>query len=225
MNRTKIEWTDFTWNPITGCLHGCQYCYARRMAETRLRGRCGYPNDEPFRPTFHEYRLDEPSKLSKPAKIFVCSMGDMMGAWVPDKWILQVLNIIEQNPQHTFQLLTKNPKRYLEFEFPKNAWCGTSIESQDKLHRLDIIKQVQAKVRFVSIEPLLSDIDANFDDIQWLIIGGMTGPKAIKPQKVWIENLLAQADGLPVFLKDNLSFPQKIQPFPMPTTDDLVTPQ
>ena len=208
MNLTKIEWTDFTWNPITGCLHGCHFCYARRMAETRLRGRCGYPIDEPFSPTFHEYRLREPSQKRNPAKIFVCSMGDLMGAWVPAQWIQQVLSVIANNPQHTFQLLTKNPQRYLEFDYPDNVWCGASLESQNELYRLEVLKQVKAEVRFVSIEPLLSDIQADFDGIEWVIIGAMTGPKAIKPRIEWIDTILAQSNGIPVFLKDNLNYPK-----------------
>jgi len=142
-------------------------------------------------------------------------MGDLMGAWVSEAWILQTLNVIEQNPQHTFQLLTKNPKRYLEFEFPNNVWCGTSIESQDKLYRLEIIKEVQAEVRFVSLEPLLSDIKADITGIEWVIIGGMTGPKARKPQMGWVDNIIAQANCTSVFLKDNLNHPLEKQEYPI----------
>jgi protein gp37 len=215
MNTTKIEWTDVTWNPVTGCLHGCQWCFARRLAETRLRGRCGYPSDEPFRPTFHENRLGEPLERKKPAKIFVSDMGDLMGRWVDKTWIQRVLDVVWLSPRHTFQFLTKNPSRYAEFEpYPSNAWLGTSIESQDKLGRLEIIKQVKATVRFVSIEPLLSDINVDFGGLQWIIVGGMTGPKAVKPKPVWVENILAQANGIPVFLKNNLSYPLRRQEFP-----------
>ena len=154
MNRQgpgKIEWTDFTWSPVTGCKHGCDYCYANRIAQ-RI-----YP--EKFEPTFRPNRLGEPSKVKMPSKIFVSDMGDLFGAWVPDDWILRVLRACYDAPQHTYQFLTKNPSRYLSMDefFPEGAWVGTTIENQaSEAIRSEPMSQLRkGLVRFASIEPLL----------------------------------------------------------------------
>ncbi|MDA8212115.1 MAG: DUF5131 family protein [Clostridia bacterium] len=204
MNRTKIDWCDYTFNPVTGCLHECKYCYAEKIANRfglafapRLDEVDGCKYDSPvgmdtmlelnkpyyksgriqpypmaFLPTFHRYHLDEPAKIKQPQKVFVCSMGDLFGDWVPSTWICDVLNVVEFCLQHTFLFLTKNPKRYQEFEFPANAWIGTSVENQQAAdERIPLLLQAQAAVRFISAEPLLGPIDLS----QYLPKGMETG--------------------------------------------------
>ena len=134
-----IGWTNWTWNPISGCKNGCKYCYARKIAtrftpKNRLGDDCTQPGNglheiryksQPFKygfePTLHSYRLYEPLIMKEPSKIFVCSMADLFGEWVPDEWIHKVLKIVKQCPQHVFQFLTKNSSRYKNFDFPKNC--------------------------------------------------------------------------------------------------------
>jgi protein gp37 len=190
MNRTKIEWTNDTWNPVTGCLgpggtvekpNRCPYCYAEKIA-TRFKPLLGagddctqpgnglhevrYKRNQPsfrygFEPTFHSYRLSEPSQAKKPRKIFVCSMADLFGDWVPREWIVHVIGQAYLNPQHTFQFLTKNPKRLREFNpWPPNAWVGATVTNQpDADERLPWLLQVDAPVLFVSHEPLVGEIN------------------------------------------------------------------
>lgn len=234
MNRTSIEWTTYTWNPVTGCKHGCPYCYARRLAVGRLRGRFGYGNV--FEPTLHAGRLLEPLKVQKPARIFVCSMGDLMGEWVPTKWISRVIDTIRDAPQHVFQLLTKNPARYTEFKWPPNVWFGTSIDGTgDSMERLAVMRDVELNwgdaVRYVSFEPLLAEItkDPRFDleGIDWVILGAMTGPRAQKTEPWWIVPIIDAANQarIPLFLKDNIKMScyRKRQEFPSATHEQAVT--
>lgn len=226
MNKSSIEWTDYTWNPVTGCKHGCPYCYARRLAEGRLKGRFGYENG--FEPTFHINRLDEPSKVRKPSKIFVCSMGDLFGEWVPSNWISSVLIMIRTNPQHTFQVLTKNPKRLERWmNIPPNLWLGTSIDGLNgSLNRARILNDItQFNTKFISFEPLLSDISNqiniyDLNKIDWVIIGAQTGPNAKQPKKDWIKNLIFDCNqvGIPIFIKDNVEWDGPItQDYPICT--------
>ena len=172
-----IPYCDFTWNPVTGCLHSCSYCFARRIAERfstaskigevekdyLLQTNKTYSNNpfpQGFKPTFYPNRLDEPIVHDKPSRIFVSDMGDLFGSWVPKEWIEDVLRAVRQCPQHTFLFLTKNPKRYLEFEFPENAWIGTSVENQAAAdERIPLLLQASASVRFISVEPLLGAIN------------------------------------------------------------------
>jgi protein gp37 len=161
MNRTKIEWCDYTWSPVTGCKHGCEYCYAKRI-DQRF-------NDGRFEPTFHPKRLEEPLKVKKPSRIFVGSMADLFGDWDWDDgfgWlereyvVNEVFNIVNQCPQHTFIFLTKNPKGMQGFNFPDNCWCGTSVENQEKANeRIPELLRVKCKTLFVSYEPALESID------------------------------------------------------------------
>lgn len=222
MNRTKIEWTDWTWNPITGCKHGCWYCYANRLFTRFHRS---------FEPTFHPERLCEIRQLKKPAKIFVCSVSDLFAPWTPDEWMWEVLSeVILSDVKHSFQLLTKNPERIpKELEFPENVWVGTTVTGENgDVRNIDAIKRVKAN-RFVSFEPLLAKIEfGNFDchsertleGIDWVIIGKLTGAKHIKMEKSWISTIgyEAQRVGIPVFMKNNLQkeFPDidLLQQFP-----------
>ena len=248
MNRTKIEWTDYTWNPVTGCWgpggtaekpNHCWYCYAKRV-HSRFEDK-NYNDPLPkkwgysFAPTFHPERLFQPAKVKKSAKIFVCSMGDLFGDWVPDEWIQQIKDRVRSihNRQHTFQFLTKNPKRYQEFNpWPSNCWVGTTVTNQaDADKRVRELLFTDAPVRFVSIEPMLSEIDSSkwfkgvtkggygsWGKVNWTIIGAMTGlgSSQHQPKPEWIQSLIDQAHGagVPVFLKDNLHWPEKIQEWP-----------
>jgi len=163
VNKTKIEWTDYVWNPVRGCLHNCPYCYGKRIDK-----RFG---DGSFTPTFHPERLQEPLKVKKPSRIFVGSMADLFGDW---EWvdksggfvaysadvISSILNIAEQCPQHTFIFLTKNPKGMQGFDFPDNCWCGTSVENQEKADaRIPELLRVDCKTLFVSYEPALGPVN------------------------------------------------------------------
>jgi protein gp37 len=205
IQKTKIEWADYVWNPITGCLRGCPYCYARKMAN-RLKGRYGYPADDPFKPTFHAAKLRDPDNLKKPSKIFVCSMSDLFGEWVPRDWIVQVLDTVEFNPLHTFIFLTKNPKRYSEFDFPKNAWLGYSTTGP-LYHEWD--SRHKQNIKFISVEPMMGEITntAYLHDTQWIILGAESGNRKgkVKLEDRWIGHALYIADSLkiPVFIKNN----------------------
>lgn len=230
MNKSKIEWCDYTWNPITGCLHGCEYCYARRIAERFApkldNGKiaCSGNNHEikdtnipfsfGFDPTFYKNRLEEPMKLKKPSKIFVCSMADLFGEWVPDEWIREVFKTCEAAPQHTYMFLTKNPKRYGELciknKLPKhkNFWYGTTTVTPDKEFFYSLNYNT-----FVSIEPILSQFQTIGNEIyhvvcDWVIIGAETGNRKDKviPKREWIEILVNQCrnNNIPVFMKNSL---------------------
>lgn len=192
MPKTRIEWTEYSWNPVTGCTpisEGCQNCYARRMAN-RLRGRCGYPADDPFLVTLHPERLEEPLKWRNPRRVFVCSMGDLFHENVPFEYIAKVWQTMNNAEQHTFLVLTKRPKRMKEFlsrlgwythdretnpaeavldEGGKytlpNVWLGVTAENQQRAdERIPILLQIPAAVRFVSVEPMLGQVDLS----KWL---------------------------------------------------------
>jgi len=174
---SKIEWTDETWNPVTGCTKvspGCKHCYAERMA-TRLRGRHGYPEDDPFRVTLHPDRLDQPLRWRQPRRVFVCSMSDLFHPDVPDEYIRSVFVSMETSHKHTFQVLTKRPERmagflqdwwsmtspYGEDSYgpAPNVWLGTSVEDQERAdERIPHLLKTPAAVRFLSCEPLLGPV-------------------------------------------------------------------
>jgi len=166
MNKSKIDWCDYTWNPVTGCFHGCEYCYARKIDK-----RFGDGN---FTPTFHPERLQEPLKVKKPSKIFVGSVSDLFGDWF---WqvskepgtvtsynmgmvVGKILDVVKQCPQHTFIFLTKNPKGMQGFNFPSNCLCGTSVEDQEKANeRIPELLKVDCKTLWASYEPSLGKVD------------------------------------------------------------------
>jgi protein gp37 len=173
MARTKIEWTDMTWNPVTGCTpisEACQNCYAKRMSK-RLAGRCGYPEDEPFKVTLHPERLDEPFKWRKPRRVFVCSMSDLFHEKVDEGFLCRIFDTMLAAEQHTYLILTKRPERMKDFitrcihGIPKNIWLGVTAENQQRAEeRIPILLQIPAAVRFVSIEPMLGPVDLS----KWL---------------------------------------------------------
>lgn len=265
MNRTSIDWADYSWNPVTGCQHGCDYCYARRMAqrftpketdnwddctqpgnglhEIRKAGSNGGAWKYGFAPTLHSYRLPEPGRVKTPSRIFVGSMCDLFGDWVPNDWIAAVLATCEMNPQHQYLFLTKNPQRYeVEFLWKKkvaphpNWWLGATFDTaNDTSTYRDHLWPLHESGwhTWASAEPLLEDITENMewaDTIDWLVIGAMTGPgsKKRQPDFKWIENLTdgAIVHGVPVFHKRSLAsfyWPlPRLQQYPKAMTQEVV---
>lgn len=207
----KIDWTDYTWNPIGGCRHGCDYCYMLRMAK-RFPG--------VMEPAFRESYLGDPYKIKKPSKFFIGSSGDIWGDWVPAEWIFKVLKVIKDNPQHIFQFLTKNPMRYQWFNpVLKNAWYGTTVDGTERTkNNLCELKIFTYGVRtlFVSFEPLLEPIDPDLSHIDWVIIGANSNRGAEKPPNYWAKRIIecARQWDCAVWVKDNYNYPQIIKEFP-----------
>lgn len=220
---TKIEWCDESWNPITGCSPisaGCNNCYARRMAN-RLKGRFGYPANDPFKITFHPDRLDQPLKWKKPRQIFVCSMGDLFHEEIEDHQINSIFLRMVNIDWHTYMILTKRPERMKDFisigtgwrGMMENIWFGVTAENQQTADdRIPILLQTPAAVRFVSVEPMLERVNPfsgkyldinNPQWIDWVICGPETGPGARECKPEWIESLYEQckAAGVPFFDK------------------------
>mgnify|MGYP001017800920 CR=1 FL=1 len=179
MNETEIAWTQVTWNPASGCeeeSEGCKYCYAKTLAENK-RGTKAFPNG--FDLTIRPHKLNEPRKLKDPSLIFVNSMSDLFWEEIPDNYRDQVLDVIEDTPRHQYQVLTKRAPGLLAYskrrKLPSNFWAGTTIENQRNINRLDILKEVEAEIRFISMEPLLGPIQCDMSGIQWVITGGESG--------------------------------------------------
>ena len=227
MNKSKIEWTDYTWNPVTGCLNGCAYCYAAKMAK-RLHGRHGYPETDPFRPVVHDDRFIEPYNINKPSKIFVSSMGDLFGDWISSKTIQSVIYVARALPEHTFQFLTKNPIRYNDFDFPENAWLGYSTTGTiwHQWH-----PRHNNNIKYVSIEPITHApiyIDRIIKKLDWIIVGAETGNRKNKfiPDSQMIGEVVWTHEKfiIPLFMKDNLR-PywdyELIQQFPKEDTEGV----
>jgi len=226
MNRTGIEYLDFTWNPIVGCFGvGCavrEHCWARAMAR-RQKNRCKVLCYS-FIPHFHEERLLEPLERKKPSRIGVCFMGDFFDTAGSDYWRARVYSVIDSAPQHTFLILTKQPELIpprwpmrQKWILPANLWIGVSVNCRADLWRLYHLQlRDQITLRFVSFEPLYEDMgDVDLHGIGWVIIGAQTRPE-LQPKREWVENLLRAAAkyGIPVFMKNNLRFPNLIQEFP-----------
>lgn len=232
MEKTKIDWCDSSWNPVTGCNHGCEYCYARGIAHRfgfhasepdineRVLIECPvsagkkvpYPFD--FQPTFHKYRLND--YISKKGRnIFVCSMADLFGNWVPAEWRSEVFAACRKGAQHNYLFLTKNPGMYAvmdeqgELPTDSNMWFGTSVTTPDDPFPYNGKRKHNL---FISIEPLLADFGVGSNealkDIGWVIIGAETGRRKGKviPEKSWVDNIVAQCKALniPVFMKESL---------------------
>ena len=240
MQKTKIDWADMTWNPVTGCLHDCEYCYARVIAN-RFGGRwiqnigenikqddgnlrelgiplpyqvkkgaflCNATYPFAFSPTFHRYRLGEPAKIKKPQNIFVCSMADLFGEWVPDEWIKAVFEARVKASHHRYLFLTKNPKRYEglyeKCEPDTHTWFGTTINHSEASYF-----SRKTHNTFLSIEPIQSDFNCDcWTDAKWVIVGAETGNRKGKiiPKREWIENIVnyCREKNVPVFMKNSL---------------------
>lgn len=218
MNRTKIEWTDYSWNPITGCKHECWYCYAKKLTQ---RFKKIFPNG--FEPTFYPERLKEPYEVKRPSKIFVCSIADLFAPWTPSEWREAVMDSMLLCPiKHTFQMLTKNPENISGAIFPDNFWFGVTVTQQSEVDKIERLRHVNADVRFVSFEPLLGYIKPDLTDIQWVIIGKLTGSRRIKLDLQWVDTIFGEAQdlGIPVFMKNNLGLEKPIQQFPDELAED-----
>lgn len=207
---TKIEWTNQTWNPITGCTkisEGCRNCYAEGAAR-RLKAMNQHKYDNGFKLTLHPECLDEPEKWKSPCMIFVCSMSDLFHKDVPFAFIDRVFDTIRVTPHHTYQVLTKRPERMQEYfetrKVPHNVWIGVTVENKAAVSRIEILSQIRAETRFLSCEPLLDDLgQIPLDDIDWLIVGGESGNQARPMKEEWAVNLREQAreNGIPFFFK------------------------
>lgn len=209
--QSKIEWTEQTWNPTTGCdkiSPGCENCYAEKMAHRlQAMGAGGYNNG--FELSLHEKRLEQPLRRKKPTMYFVNSMSDLFHRNIPDVFVDKVFDVIRQTPQHTYQILTKRAERLPEYfainKCPPNVWLGVTVEDKKYgIPRIDDLRLIDASVRFVSVEPLLEDLGpVDFKGIHWVIVGGESGSKARPMKKEWAENvrLYAKAAGSAYFFK------------------------
>lgn len=242
-NRRGIEWTDYTWNPTGGCLHGCTWkmpdgsvavCYAKKIAEGLAHH--AYPQGFEYH-YWRPHALSEPLKLKESAKIFVGSMADLFGHWVPEEHIRQVLDVMRQAHWHTFQTLSKYPVRLPSFNpYPSNVWVGVSLPAGHQMSAdggaralrayLGQMDVVRASVRFLSAEPLWFDAGHVLETwaekngglpFEWVILGAATnGPKTYQPRAEWIERMLAVLDdySVPVFFKGNLHWMPRREHFP-----------
>lgn len=210
MSQSKIEWTEQTWNPSTGCTkvsEGCTNCYAENMAKRlKAMGANGYENGFEF--TLMPERLEQPLKIKKPTKFFVNSMSDMFHEKMPFSYIDSIFEVIRKTPQHTYQLLTKREKLMAEYlknkKLPKNVWLGVTVESKLTKYRIDYLREIKASIKFLSMEPLLSDVgELNLENIDWVIVGGESGAKARPMKSAWALNIKKQCDeqGVAFFFK------------------------
>jgi len=207
---SSIEWTESTWNPLTGCSKvsaGCRNCYAKRMAlRLQAMGQANYANG--FRLTTHEHVLDQPLSWRKPQMVFVNSMSDLFHSQVPLDFILRTFEVMNRASWHTFQVLTKRSERLLELSpflpWSPNIWMGVSVESTRFAYRIDHLRKSGAEVKFLSLEPLLSPLfNLNLKGIDWVIVGGESGPGARPMDPLWVKDIQRQCQrgGVPFFFK------------------------
>lgn len=196
---TGIEWTEATWNPSTGCNKvsaGCKNCYAETMAKRlQAMGTPGYENGFEFE--IMPSRLELPLKTKKPTKFFVNSMSDLFHEEMPFEFLDRVFDVIQKTPQHTYQILTKRENRMIEYfgssKVPSNVWLGVSVENQNTKNRIEVLRQIKAKRRFLSLEPLLENLgELNLSDIHWVIVGGESGHKARPMNESWAISIQEQ---------------------------------
>ena len=208
--RSGIEWTEATWNPVTGCTKispGCAHCYAERMARRlQAMGQPNYVNG--FRLTLHQHLLTAPLLWKRPLMIFVNSMSDLFHPEVPVSFIDRAFETMRRASWHTFQVLTKRSGRLLELEdeidWPPNAWMGVTVEREDYLFRIDDLRSTRAPIRFLSLEPLLGPIPSlELEGIDWVIVGGESGPGARPLLEGWVLDVRDQCQeaGVPFFFK------------------------
>lgn len=205
MRTTKIEWTERTWNPVTGCTkqsEGCVHCYAETMARRLVAMKMQkYING--FVPTIHPESLDEPRHWRIGCNVFVCSMGDLFHPNVPFEFVDKVMLTIKETPHHRYQILTKRAERMQEYFtthfIPQNVWLGVTIEVQNSRSRIDCLRNLQAPVRFLSCEPLLEDLgNLDLTGINWVIVGGESGAQARPMKEEWVLKIKQQADSADV---------------------------
>lgn len=212
MAQSSIEWTELTWNPVTGCTkvsQGCKFCYAEVMARRlKAMGLEKYRNG--FNVTIHPETLDEPYKWKKSRVVFVNSMSDLFHPDVPVDFIQRVFKVMKENPRHVFQVLTKRTKLLLEYDsaglldWQENIWMGTSVEDERVKHRIDNLRESNASTKFLSCEPLIGPLpDMNLEGIHWVIVGGESGhtPRPMKPE--WVIDIKEQCEkeNVPFFFK------------------------
>lgn len=208
--RSSIEWTESTWNPMTGCTKvspGCKHCYAERMAlRLQAMGQPKYANG--FKLTLHEHVLEQPLSWKKPQKIFVNSMSDLFHEDAPLDFVHRVFDVMRRASWHTFQVLTKRSRRLLELnpeiDWPTNVWMGVSVESQGYTFRIEHLRQTDAHVKFLSLEPLLGPLPClGLRGIDWVIVGGESGPGARPMTEQWVIDIRDQclAVHVPFFFK------------------------
>jgi protein gp37 len=235
-NKTNksVDWASWTWNPVTGCEHGCKFCYAREIAHSG-RMAAYYPNQ--FEPTYHPYRLDAPKNTkslasddARDGRVFVCSMADLFGKWVPDKWIRSVFDACLESPEWEYLFLTKWPARYSKMPLIENAWYGASVIRQSDVQRVQnamaAFGDVENVTRWVSLEPMLEPI--TFDDLSWcdlVVIGSQTSTnqpdgrvEEFAPEFDWIVDVVNQCRdaGVPYYLKANLGLARPGMKLPNP---------
>ena len=207
---SRIEWTECTWNPVTGCTKvspGCAHCYAERMARRlKAMGQPSYANG--FRVAVHPHLVALPLAWKQPQMVFVNSMSDLFHEEVPEEFIQRVFAAMRRANWHTYQVLTKRSKRLLEMdrdiEWPDNVWMGVSVENADYLYRIDDLRATGAKVKFLSLEPLLGPLpDLDLGGIDWVIVGGESGPGARPMHAEWVREIrdLCLDAGVPFFFK------------------------
>lgn len=208
--KSNIEWTESTWNPLTGCTKvspGCKNCYAERMANRlKAMGQPNYVNG--FNLTIHPHTIELPLKWKKPQMIFVNSMSDLFHESVPEDFIHQIFDVMHKASWHTFQILTKRSLRLLELDnkisWPMNVWMGVSVENSEYTYRINHLRSTHAKIKFMSLEPLLGPVEnLNLTEIDWVIVGGESGPGARPIHEEWVTNIRDQCliSQIPFFFK------------------------
>jgi len=210
MSKTKIEWTEETWNPTTGCTKvssGCKNCYAERLS-SRLQHMGVRKYQDAFKLRLHPDTLKEPYSWKKRRIVFVNSMSDLFHEDIPLSFIQDVFHVMNNNQKHIFQILTKRSERLREvcneLKWTDNIWMGVTVEDEKQKQRIDDLIEIPARIKFLSCEPLLSDLgDIQLNQINWVIVGGESGPKAREMKKEWVENILRQTtiNNIPFFFK------------------------
>ncbi len=209
-DKSSIEWTNATWNPVTGCTEvspGCDHCYARTFAE-RFRGVPGHPYEQGFDLRLWPQRLDLPLSWKKPRRIFVNSMSDLFHKDIPDEYIEQVFDVMKRADHHVFQILTKRSNRLVKIAhklpWPPHIWMGVSVETLEYTWRVDHLRDIPTQVRFISAEPLLGSLKGlDLTDIHWMIVGGESGAGFRPCDPTWVRELrdMCQIQGVSFFFK------------------------
>jgi len=216
--QSAIEWTESTWNPVSGCTKisaGCANCYAKRMAR-RLQAMGQYRYRNGFKVTLHPEAMEEPYRWKQPRVIFVNSMSDLFHERIPLDFIRRVFSVMNENLRHTFQILTKRSQRLVELapflNWSDNIWMGVTVENSDYLCRINHLRQINAAVRFLSLEPLLGSLESlDLNGIDWVIVGGESGPNARPMKKEWVVSIKSKCEQarIPFFFKQWGGFNKK----------------